>query len=78
MQRIIDRLRQLAARRHEVTSRRLASESDIGNLPCSVCGAPASAWEYRSVEVDGSTVIDGSPLCEVHASAADRAAADAG
>ena len=69
MQSIIDRLRRLSLAGHAPDSRGPESGADISSLPCSECGEPAAAWEYRTLEVGGSTAIDGIPVCAAHATA---------
>lgn len=68
----VDRIRGI--RRRQGPESGGPASGDISNLPCSECGAPASEWEYRTSEVDGSLVIDGVALCATHAATSERTA----
>ena len=39
----------------------------VADLPCAVCGQPAQSWEYVTFRRAGGDVIEGRPVCEIHA-----------
>ena len=45
----------------------------LADLPCSVCGASASSWESVAVMKATGTVIEGRPVCDLHAESRRRA-----
>ena len=54
--------------------RRPATDArSLADLPCSVCGASASSWEFVTVMKAAGTVIEGRPVCDLHAESRRRA-----
>ncbi len=60
------RLRRLWNRADRRQSDPPPKEQRDAALTCSVCGAPAETWGYRSSMQDGALVIEGTALCANH------------
>lgn len=68
-------LRILRLNRRATLNRAALMESGPSEIPCHVCGASASGWDYTSSMQGGQQVIEGSPVCDAHAQSRVRRAA---